>query len=62
METKKKETVQGIQAVSGKPTYPGVKKRKEGYEFTLELPRGKKASLFLYVKYPAIAKSTKLLI
>ena len=51
METKKKETVQGIQAVSGKPTYPGVKKRKEGYEFTLELPRGKKASLFLYVKY-----------
>ena len=51
METKRKETVQGIQAVSGKPTYPGVKKRKEGYEFTMELPRGKEASLLLYVKH-----------
>lgn len=50
METKKKETVQRIQAVPGKTSYPGVRKRNGGYEFTLELPRGKEAALVLYLK------------
>lgn len=39
-----------IQAASGNTTYPGVKKTKEGYEFTLELSRGKEAALLLYQK------------
>ena len=39
-----------IQAASGNTTYTGVKKTKEGYEFTLELSRGKEAALLLYQK------------
>lgn len=50
METKTIDIMQRIQATSGNTAYPGVKKSKEGYEFTLELPRGKKADLVLYVK------------
>ena len=50
METKIIETIQRIQAASGNTACPGVKKTKEGYEFTLELPREKEAALVLYVK------------
>ena len=47
-----------MQAASGNTAYPGVKKTKEGYEFTLQLSRGKEAALavsYTHLTLPTIA-------
>lgn len=50
MNTTKTATEGTIQAMPGNTQYPGITKRADGYEFTIEAPKDKEAFLLLYRK------------